>query len=363
MKIGKQLACGVLAVACAVGFIGCGSKDKDSSKKESTVDVSKLDASRPKVADGFFLAAMVRAPESTPLKALCEKHGLTVSDLLKKIPDQAQSNVQMLGLDKATYNWGSVSLGSEFGEDKTPDFAVAIAANLDLDKLIADLQKLDQGEPEKTECKKTTIAGVPAYEISDKNAPKVCVASLDGKLILVGSSSSILEKQLFLYCGGAGENSDFASFGQDGNVVVCVKASKVGANLKKMLPPSAFEKIGSELPIPGGKELVEGLGAVEVTFAASGDGKDIKLDMSVGTATVADSYTLASLAKNGLEMHKMDLEMKARNDADAKVVYNLLQVAKVETKADANDKVAKLSVTAPAELIFDIIRNKVNELR
>ena len=345
MKLIKLMAYAALATVCTVGFAGC--SKKDASEEPQKVDVSKLDASRPKVAEGFFLAGMLRAPESTPLEPLCRKYGLTFSQLISNLIKDAPEDVQTLGLDKAMYNWVSVSLGGEFGEGKTPDFAVAIATNLDLDKFVAEDQKSNEGKPDKNEYTKTTIAGVPAYEVTDKGMPvKLFMASLGGKLIVIGSSSSILEKQLFLYCGGKGEKSDFSTFGQDGNVVACVKASKVGDNLKKMLPPQKFEEIAKG--IPDGEKLVSGLGAVEVALAALNDGQNVKLDITAETASVGDARKLIDLVEAFGEQAK-----NAANQGDngAKMVFDILRASKV----GAVDNVANLSVEMPAEPIFAFI--------
>ena len=345
MKMIKLMAYATLATVCAVGFSGCSKKDS-SVEEPSKVDTAKLDVSRPKVADGFSLAAMVRAPESTPFKPLCGKHGLTVSDLIARIPEPAQLMVQMLGVDKATFNWVSVSLGGEFGEGKVPDFAVAIATNLDLDQLITDLQKLDEGEAKKTKCTKTTIAGVPAYEIEDGEAPKVFTASLGGKLIVIGSSSSILEKQLFLYCGGKGEKSGFSTFGQDGNVIICVKAGNLGESLKKMLPPDAFKEIARM--VPDGEKLVQGLGTVEVALAASNDGQNVKLDITVETSSVEDAKKVLDIVN---QIRENATAAVNRGNKDVKMVADILRTSKIR----AEDKVAKLSAQMPAEPIFSHI--------
>ena len=68
MKMIKLMACAALAVACAVGFTGCG---------------SKKDYSKPKVAEGAIAALVARPMENTSLAPLCKQYGLCVTDLMK----------------------------------------------------------------------------------------------------------------------------------------------------------------------------------------------------------------------------------------------------------------------------------------
>jgi len=357
MKVVKLMACAALAVVCAAGFTGCSKKDA-SSDEPAKVEVSKLDASRPRVADGFVVAAMVRAPEETSLAPRCKQHGLTVSDLIKVVPRPARQMIGMFGLDKVGYKWLSVSVGGTIEKDKVPDFALALASDLDLDKTIAECEKLlaEESDPSKPEFKKTTIAGVSAYEIVAKNTPvTLAVASLGGKLIVIGSSAAILEKQLYLYCGGKGEKSEFASFGKDGNAIVGVQAVKVGETIKKALPDQ-IKAINAVLP--GGDKIVENLGSVGIALGASEDGKDVKLTLSVETGTDVDAEYLVKEAEKGLKSLIASAREEARRNDDVKMVLDILRTVKIEAKG----KDVTLVAFIPAEPVLQYLAAKKNDL-
>ena len=127
MKMMKHLACGAFAVALAAGISGCGSKEQTYAG--------------PKVAEGTIAAIAARLPENTSLSSLCKQYGLGVADLMKKISDKdAQEIIKELELDKAQTKWLAVNISEVSAakiEKGEPDFAVAIATTVDLDKAIA----------------------------------------------------------------------------------------------------------------------------------------------------------------------------------------------------------------------------------
>jgi hypothetical protein len=326
MKMIKLMACAALAAACAVGFTGCGSKDY----------------STPKVAEGAVCALAMRSPAKTSLSPLIEKYKLNdYKAAVEQLPADAKDLFNELELEKVDTKWVLVTVGGEIAMGKIPDVAIVVATTLDLDKVVAAAEK---DKDKNVEFKKKDVAGVPAYEIVAKGEEVVpCVASLDGKLIIGASSAAVLEKQIALYRDGKGASADFSSFGLSANDILRVTAVKAGETVKKALPDQSMLQAVTGM-IPDGDKLVLGLGVIELT--ATTDEKDVKLGLSVETASDADADKLRTVAKTGLMGLTAQLKEGADKDTDTKMAYEALQSAKVEGEG----KIAKLSITFSAEL-------------
>ena len=341
MKMIKQMACAALAAACVAGISGCGSSS---------------DYSKPKVAEGAIAATVVRPVEDTSIAQLCKQYGLGLSDLMKKVPDEDfQEVAKELELEKAKHKWIAFSFSDvsvEKIEKGEPDFAMAIATTVDLDKVIAVVEKKLKDGKRDEEIKKTTVADVPAYEFVKNKKPDGFAANLDKQLILFANTQAGLEKQIALYRDGKGASADFGSFALGANDILRTKAMKVGENVKKNLPsPDALQMVNNF--VPDGDKIVLGMGAVELALGAVG--KDVKLDLAVETAADADADKLVTLAKTGLMPLTAQMQKAADKDADAKLAYEALQGVKVEAKG----KVASLSAVAPAEPILKLISEKI----
>ena len=341
MKMMKQMACAALAAAFAVGIAGCGPKSASYSQ--------------PKVGEGTIAAIAMRPAESTSLSALCKQYGLGMADMMKQAPDKdAQTIIKDLGLDTADNKWIAVALDPVSAEKlEDPDFAVAIATSVDLDKAIAYAQS-----KENQKIDKSTIAGVPAYVAVDGEKPKAYMANLDKKLILVANTSAGLEKLIALYRDGKGSSADFGSFALGANDVIRLKVAKVGENVKKSLPDPEMLKMVNEV-VPDGDKIVLGLGAVELALGASDDGKNIKLDLTLDTAADADADKLVTVAKTGLMALTAQMKEGAEKDADAKAAYEALQGVKIEAKG----KVATLTASTAADPALKAISDKAKELK
>ena len=246
MKMIKLMACAALAVACAVGFTGCGSKDY----------------SKPKVAEGAIAALVARPMENTSLAPLCKQYGLGMTDLMKQVPDKdAQEIIKELALDKAQTKWIAVTfdaVSAEKIEKGEPDFAVAAATSVDLDKIVAFAE-----QKKNSKFKKATIADVPAYISLKDEKEDGFMANLDKQLVLIANSSAGLEKLIALYRDGKGASADFGSFALGANDVIRLKVAKVGENVKKALPDPEMLKMVNGV-VPDGDKIVQGLGAVEL---------------------------------------------------------------------------------------------------
>ena len=349
MRIITKFAYAAVAAACAVGIAGCGS----DAKKEYA---------GPKVAEGATIALAGREMTATTLKPICEKYGFGENDL-SNLPKEVKELLTDLGLDKIKAKWAAVTFGDITAAVQgkgIPDFAVAIPTTLDLDKTMAAAEKkCKEKKEEDISFKKTTIAGVSAYEIAskkDKLAP--CVASLDGQLVLCAASAAGLEKQIALYRDGKGASKDFGAFTLGANDILRVKVVKVGENVKKNLPDPEMLKAVNQM-IPDCDKMVLGLGTVDLALAASGDGKDIKLDMSVETAADADADKFATLAKTSLMTFTAQMKEAAGKDADAKTAYDVLQGTKVEAKG----KVVALSASIAADPALKALADKAKEIK
>ena len=343
MKMMKQMACAALVAAVAVGITGCG--DKNSS----------TGSFQPKVAEGAIAALVARPMENTSLAPLCKQYGLCVTDLMKQASDKdAQEIIKELGLDKAENKWVTATLFPVSAEKlEDPDFAVAIATSVDLDKAVAYAQS-----KEKQKIDKATIANVPAYVLFKGEKPDGYMANLDKQLILVASTSAGLEKLIALYRDGKGASAEFGSFALGANDIIRLKVAKVGENVKKSMPsPDALQMVNGF--VPDGDKIILGMGAVELALGASDDGKNVKLDLSVETAADADADKLATLAKTGLMALTAQMKEGAEKDADAKAAYEALQAVKIEAKG----KVAALAASTAADAALKALADKAKELK
>ena len=356
MKMMKQMACAALAAALAAGISGCDSK-------------SAKDYSSPKVAEGAILALAGRSAEDTSLAPILKKYkldsGLASEENLKQMPAEMKDLVKELELDKAEFKWTALTVGDMSGAMKgdVPEVAVALATTLNLDKAVAACEKKlkeekDEGKPE---FKKEMVAGVSAYSINSKDlkvgekAVVPFVASLDGQLILAASSKAVLEKQIALYRDGKGASADFGAFALGANDAIRVKAVKVGENVKKSIPDQKMLEGLKDL-LPDGDKLVLGLGSVDLALSASADGKDVKLDLAVETASDADATKLATLVQSS--MAPLTMMVKDAKDDGMKLAAGVLKSVKVEGKG----KVASLSAACPADDLIKFVSEQKKNL-
>ena len=345
MRIIKKFAYAAVAVAGAVGIAGCDQKAKEYAG--------------PKIAEGTTMAIAVRSGESTSLAPLVKQYKLEdlSADKMSQLPDEAKEFLKETGLDKVDTKWLAVTVGdlSVIAKDGVPEIAASMLTTLNLDATIATAEKKFKEKKEDVSFKKTTIAGVPAYEIVVKKDEKVvpCVASLDGQLILGASSKAVLEKQIALYRDGKGESKDFGAFALGANEMFRMKAVKVGENAKKSIPDPAMLQMLNTF-IPDGDKLVLGLGDVELAIGASADGKNVTLDAVVNTASDADADKLVTLAKSGLMAGTAQMKKAAEKDDDSKFVYDVLQGVKVAGEG----KAFKVTATTAAEPVIKKMAEK-----
>lgn len=348
MRIIKKFAYAAVAVACAAGIAGCDQKTKEYAG--------------PKVAEGAVVALAGRKADATSLAPLVKQYkldGVISPEKMEQLPDKVKGLVKELEIDKLDVKWTAASVGdlSVVAKDAVPEIGIAMAVTLDLDKFVAAVDKKCKEEKEDVSFNKTTISGVQAYEIvSKKNKGVVpCVASLDGKLVLFASSADGLAKQIALYRDGKGESKDFGAFALGANDLIRVKAVKVGENVKKSIPDQKMLEGLKDL-LPDGDKLVLGLGSVDLALSASADGKDVKLDLAVETASDADATKLATLVQSS--MAPLTMMVKDAKDDGMKLAAGVLKSVKVEGKG----KVASLSAACPADDLIKFVSEQQKNL-
>ena len=348
MRIIKKFAYAAVAVACAAGIAGCDQKTKEYAG--------------PKVAEGAVVALAGRKADATSLAPLVKQYkldGVISPEKMEQLPDKVKDLVKELEIDKLDVKWTAASVGdlSVVAKDAVPEIGIAMAVTLDLDKFVAAVDKKCKEEKEDVSFNKTTISGVQAYEIvSKKNKGVVpCVASLDGKLVLFASSADGLAKQIALYRDGKGESKDFGAFALGANDLIRVKAVKVGENVKKSIPDQKMLEGLKDL-LPDGDKLVLGLGSVDLALSASADGKDVKLDLAVETASDADATKLATLVQSS--MVPLTMMVKDAKDDGMKLAAGVLKSVKVEGKG----KVASLSAACPADDLIKFVSEQKKNL-
>ena len=361
MKLMKLMACAALAAALAVGVAGCGSKESESSSAGKGY-------AQPKVAEGAVAAIVARPPEDTSLAQLCKQHGLTVADLMKQVPpDFTQDAIKELELDKAQIKWIAVTVdavSAEKIEKDEVDFAVAIATSIDLDKYVAFFEKKIKEEGSKDEIKKTTIADVPAYIGIKGEKPEMSyMANLDKQLILVARTSAGLEKLIALYRDGKGASADFGSFTLGANDILRAKAVKVGENLKTAGAFPMFDGMGGQMFFPDGDgdKVAAGLSTAEIVLGASGDGKNVKLDISMGAAADDDAEKIRKGMKNFLALMAAGIT-KQRLDDEKDAVVRLANDALASVKIAGEGKEVAFSASVASEpalmALGDFLANK-----
>ena len=348
MRIIKKFAYAAVAVACAAGIAGCDQKTKEYAG--------------PKVAEGAVVALAGRKADATSLAPLVKQYkldGVISPEKMEQLPDKVKDLVKELEIDKLDVKWTAASVGdlSVVAKDAVPEIGIAMAVTLDLDKFVAAVDKKCKEEKEDVSFNKTTISGVQAYEIvSKKNKGVVpCVASLDGKLVLFASSADGLAKQIALYRDGKGASADFDAFALGANDLIRVKAVKVGENVKKSIPDQKMLEGLKDL-LPDGDKLVLGLGSVDLALSASADGKDVKLDLAVETASDADATKLATLVQSS--MAPLTMMVKDAKDDGTKLAAGVLKSVKVEGKG----KVASLSAACPADDLIKFVSEQKKNL-
>lgn len=350
-------------VALALAMVGCG---RDSAPAAKT---SAAKAYEPKALDGSEIAIQYSKNTSESLKAVVD----TLPPVLKAMFGDnfivstifSEDNVAAIkkfytesGLEGADVRWalvtvGGISFAEIQGGGKIPEIAVAVAIDHDIDKVAAALiARLD--EEQKKEFVETKVAGVKAWmkvwTDADESAKALgeglCLASLDGKLLLV-APTSVMERLVALYKDGKGESAAFASLSSGGDAVLRVFAPALGTLVKKAADGGEADLSAVDTLIPNGSKILLGLGDVDLAVLANASG--VSLRLAANTATDNDAAALKTML-NALVKSYVD-GCKELTDEDSKFAYYALK----DVKFGSEGKTFVGTMPIPADLFTKML--------
>ena len=324
MKINMKL---LGASALAFALCGCGGSPADKY-------------AAPKIAEGAILALEFdqRQIDKIQTAAIGEEKGKELTkQAWESMPEDLVKILKSAGLDGVRARWGALSVGEPaLKEDmdlkEVPEIAAAIAVDIDIEKAVAAVR--EQMKDESVQLADTTVAGVKAWKVVDKDGAlakmkaEPCFTALDGKLFLSASNLAALEKQIKLYRDGTGASAAFASFALADGDLLRLSLKDIGARIKKALPkPEESLKLLTAF-VPNGDKMVLGLGALDFSATATAD-NGVALKLTLGTASEKDADQLRTLAKTGLMPLTAQLKEAAKEDADAKKQLALVEGLKI----------------------------------
>ena len=238
-----------------------------------------------------------------------------LDDPFKEMPVAFREFADEVGLRNVKAGWAVLSVGDVEFEFKNgnpepkcvPEMAVAIAANIDLEKVVAFLKrKMAEDKTNDAAVEEKQLAGerawqiVPTTEAAVKKAAAMklspCFTSLDGQLVLLASTTAALEKQVLLYRKGMGEGRLLRDFRPANGDLVCLGVKDIGAFVKKCLPNPEEQMAPIKAVIPNGDKIFLGLGDATVRLSETPAG-NISFSLKVAAASAEDADTLRSLLK------------------------------------------------------------------
>jgi hypothetical protein len=346
MKLTKCFLC-ASAAALTLAFAGCKKDSKPSDTNGDTrssgssaagafspkvnkdaeivlglnLDLKKLE----KIGEDFFeqIIALVDDEGKTPLgeaKNLIgeakEEYTKFVKDPFKDAPSDILRFVEAVGLRNAKVGWAVASVESialEKGSslpEKVPGMALAIATDVNVEKIVehAKREMAEKGNgdfaiDEGTLAGKKTWWILPTKERDKRRFKDMqfspCFTSLDGQLVLIASTPSMLTKQILLYLEGKDEGRLLDDFKPANGDLARLAVKDIGAILRK-LPPREQRMLSMPM-VKNGNELV--LGFKEMTLAlAAKPSRGVELSCSLRTASANDADSLRTLVKNLISM-------------------------------------------------------------
>lgn len=239
-----------------------------------------------------------------------------VKDPFKDAPSDILRFVEAVGLRNAKVGWAVASVESialEKGSplpEKFPEMALAIATDVNVEKIVehAKREMAEKGNGDFA-IDEGTLAGKKTWSIlpkgeRDKRQFKdmqlsPCFTSLDGQLVLIASTPTMLTKQIHLYLEGKDEGKLLSDFKPANGDLARLAVKDIGAILRK-LPPREQRKL--RLPmVKNGDELVLGFKDVNLALAAK-PSRGVELSYSLRTASAKDADSLRTLVKNLISM-------------------------------------------------------------
>ena len=241
-----------------------------------------------------------------------------LDDPFKDTPAEFREFADEVGLRNVRAGWAVLSIGDvefEFTNGSpepkyVPEMAVAIAANIDMEKVVAYARrKFAEDKTNDAAIKEVQVAGerawqlVPTTEEAKKNLAKLNLdpyfASLDGQLVLLASTKTVLEKQIQLYRRGMGEGRLLREFKPGNGDLVCLGVKESGAFVKKCLPDPEQQMMPIKAAIPNGDKIFFGLRDVTISLSEKPDG-NVSFSLKIVAASAEDADALRTLAKTSV---------------------------------------------------------------
>ncbi len=351
MKLGKFIGMAVVALALSLALCGCGDKkSKSESKSESKSDSKSTSSSNQppgkfspmvttdaafalgvnldkrqvfKVVDAYldqFCDLMqLRDGETAEVKASVSKYK---KDLFAEASPQLRDFLEETGLRDTKLRWAVLSLENLKMTDGVPQLyglSVAIAGNVNLEKLIKAIQKKLSEESTKggfvftemslegekawrvVSCIEESGAyAFPPPSVWKKVGVDLHVTSLDDQLILLASSRGALERQIRLYRQGKGAGDALGGFPAKEGEFLHLKVVDIGERIRETVGQRALQ---GAVPMDVDQVLMR-LGNLEGDVTVLSDGT-VSTVASLKAASEEDADKVRTLAKVGL--------MKARS--------------------------------------------------
>ena len=240
------------------------------------------------------------------------------NDPFADAPADVRAFADEVGLRNVRADWGVLSIGDiEFdfttGSPKPkymPEMALAIAANIDMEKVVAYAKrKFAEDKTNDAAIKEVQVAGerawqlVPTTEEAKQDLAKLNLdpyfASLDGQLVLFASTKTVLEKQIQLYRRGMGEGRLLREFKPGNGDLACLGVKEFGALVKKCLPDPEQQMQPIKAAIPNGDKIFFGLRDVTISLSEKPDG-NVSFSLKIVAASAEDADALRTLAKTSV---------------------------------------------------------------
>lgn len=340
LTVSRFIACSTLAAVLA----GCGGG--------ATFD-------KPKVADGAVVAIAVGDVWNGKLVPALKKVGLSSNLLLKQFPGDVQELLAKAGLEKIEPRWSVLSVGGLKGvvDGKVPRVAFAMAFPHDLPRIVSAVE--EEAKKEEAQFKQVTVADVPAWEIhcddfkSGDTTVVPCIASLDGQVLLVTSSTSVMEQQIALYRDGKDESRDFADFTVTPDDILKVSVAKVGDSIRESMGDSLENLTLLDEMIPDGDKMLLGIGTAQVSLSAASD-SEVNLAIALKMSSEEDADKVRTLAKTGLMAATAQVKKNLKNCRDADEAATTIFESLRKVKIGGENASAELVLSVPAEPILEV---------
>ena len=264
-----------------------------------------------KIADDL-LAQTVKTPgvDKQMIDEIQRKVEAFKRDPLAEAPQEARDLLEKCGLRDVWPRWGVLSVQGPLQLNDSPDLgqmALAIAIDVDLARVIAAVRKEIPEVDDTVSFRKISVAGENAWRIVSndgdiRDSMKAMnasphLASLDGKLLLVATSRSALEKQIRLYREGKGRSDASLGFSAADGEIMHLNVSGVGDAVRGTMPPDAMsgtdegvmEQITSIV-----REIVFGLKTLSADIKMSKEGS-LGLVMRLEAASENDAELIRTL--------------------------------------------------------------------